>query len=298
VQLRTARSIADVMKIVGEARKVWELPLDKELWFRGEDRKHRVSTLLPKLYRHLPDDVEKVSKSLLREERNLLEEFERCGAQLCDHDDPDDWDWYFLMQHHNAPTRLLDWSDGALMAVHFAMKGDLDTTNGGFVYVLNPWGLMRDLKSRPFWKQLIKSWKDYRLARIKSGHECDEEWDVVYLPGNHLLKESSKSSKTEKPELPIEPLVLEFPQITRRVAAQRSRFMVYGSGKDWLTKWAKKKDAPIWRITIPKSSVAEVRVQLRDAGVTESVIYPDLDGLGRELDQLWSSLTKQPKFKK
>jgi len=26
---------------------------------------------------------------------------------------------------------------------------------------------------------------------------------------------------------------------------------------------------------------------LREAGVTESVVYPDLDGLGRELKQLW-----------
>jgi hypothetical protein len=30
--------------------------------------------------------------------------------------------------------------------------------------------------------------------------------------------------------------------------------------------------------------------ELRDSGVTESVIYPDLDGLGREMKQLWEEL--------
>ena len=219
---------------------------------------------------------------------------------MYDHDDVDDWDWYFLMQHHNAPTRLLDWSDGALMAVHFAVKSSLDATDGGFVYVLNPWGLMDDLKGLPSWKKIKKSWRKYRIGRMKKGHECAEEWDEVYLPGRHFLKESKSldSSKIEIPELPIEPLVLEFPQITRRVAAQRSRFMVYGSYKNWLINWAARKDAPIWRITIPKKNVAAMKIQLRDSGMTESVIFPDLDGLGREVDQLWDILKRRTKFKK
>ncbi len=300
VQQRTANSIGQVMEIVREARKAWEIPVDKELWFRGEDRKHRNSTLLPKLYRHVPKEVEKVSKTLLREEHHLHEEFQRCGAQLYEHDGADDWDWYFLMQHHNAPTRLLDWSDGALMAVHFALKSNLDATAGGVVYVLDPWGLMDDLKALPSWKKIKRDWKEYRLDRTKRGHDCSEAWDEIYLPGNHHLKEarSGKSSRVAKPELPLEPLVLEFPQMTRRVAAQRSRFIVYGSDKNWLTEWAKKENAPIWRISISKSGFAAMKTQLRDAGITESVIFPDLDGLGRELDQSWDILRRQARFKK
>ena len=49
----------------------------------------------------------------------------------------------------------------------------------------------------------------------------------------------------------------------------------------------KKPEAPIKEIVIDASMAAELRVELRESGITESVIYPDLDGLSRELDQLW-----------
>ena len=31
------------------------------------------------------------------------------------------WEWYFFMQHYGAPTRLLDWSDGDCLSLHFAL---------------------------------------------------------------------------------------------------------------------------------------------------------------------------------
>jgi FRG domain len=303
VREKRAKSIGDVMAVVSDARREWKLREDQELWFRGENIKHRSSTLVPKLYRHLNDDIQVVSKTLLREEKNFHEEFQRCGAQLYSQNDVDEWDWYFLMQHHNAPTRLLDWSDGALMAVHFAIRSDLSSNEGGYVYVLDPYQLLRDLADRPSTAAIKQSWKAYRGHRRKTGRKWPRAWDEVYLPGMHSLtgsptsKRKSHSTPT-KPELPNEPLVLEFPQITRRVAAQRSRFMVYGKDRNWLTQWAKKDIARIWRITIPKNRVIGIKTELRDAGITESVIFPDLDGLGRELDQLWDNLKRKPHFKR
>jgi hypothetical protein len=63
--------------------------------------------------------------------------------------------------------------------------------------------------------------------------------------------------------------------------------MIFGTDPFWLANFAKRKDSRLKAIRIPARSINAIRRQLRDAGVVESVIYPDLDGLGRELKQLW-----------
>jgi len=48
-----------------------------------------------------------------------------------------------------------------------------------------------------------------------------------------------------------------------------------------------KPDSSVRAIPIDGACSYQIRLELRDSGVTESVIFPDLDGLGRELRQLW-----------
>jgi hypothetical protein len=79
-------------------------------WFIGEDSINYSTVLQPKLYRQSRD-----IKKLLEYEGAIRLEFRRCATQLMTDMQPKDrWEWYFLMQHYGAPTRLLDWSDGAL----------------------------------------------------------------------------------------------------------------------------------------------------------------------------------------
>jgi hypothetical protein len=63
--------------------------------------------------------------------------------------------------------------------------------------------------------------------------------------------------------------------------------MVFGTRESWLSDEFEKPNSPIEAITIEATCVPSLKIELRESGVTESVIFPDLDGLGREMNQLW-----------
>jgi hypothetical protein len=127
-------------------------------------------------------------------------------------------------------------------------------------------------------KLLNDDWKKY-VEKHPSYDLNEDEWEDAYLPAD---EETLNEINVPRP-----PLVLDFPLITRRIAAQRSRFIVFGTDPTWLSEEFKKSDSTIKVIEIAAGSRSKLRQELRDCGVTESVIYPDLDGLGREMTQLW-----------
>jgi hypothetical protein len=137
---------------------------------------------------------------------------------------------------------------------------------------------MDKIEELPDIKLVKQGWESY-VGRHPSYGLKEDMWEDAYLPGNE--------ERLAEVNVPRPPLVLEFPLITRRIAAQRSRFIVLGTDPGWLSEEFKKEESTIRAISIAAGSRSKMRQQLRDCGVTESVIYPDLDGLGREMRQLW-----------
>lgn len=132
--------------------------------------------------------------------------------------------------------------------------------------------------NRPQLLAAMQQWKAY-VEKNPSDKLSLDKWEDAYLP----------SDDEDRAELPIPrlPLLLDFSHITRRIAAQRSRLTVFGTDPDWLAEEFRRPESTIRAITIDASFSRQIRVELRDSGITESVIYPDLDGLGREMKQLW-----------
>ena len=284
-------TLGDFIHCVSEMRKAWGLPKHKELWFRGESKDFEDTILRPELYRPAKGDngkplpLKPISK-LLAIEDDLHDEFMRNAVEH-EKESSEDWDWdsYFLMQHHEGPTRLLDWSDGALIALHFALRNKSNDKHDARVYVLEPYRLNEQLKALPDMKLAEDAWEAYAEKRPNEGYD-PSAWEDSYLP-------VSEEDFAEVP-VPRPPMVLEFPHITRRIAAQRSRFIVLGTEPNWMQDEFRKTDSTIKLITIAADARAQLRQDLRDCGITESVIYPDLDGLGREMKQLWEDRRVAP----
>jgi hypothetical protein len=260
---KRVRCLAEFLDAVNAIQDKWKCDTAVDLWFRGESTKHKTTSLVPKVYR-----PERPVDELLETEYRVFQEFTRCGHQLCDVIPEDDWEWYFLMQHHGAPTRLLDWSDGALIALHFAIADGAGDEEHRVVYVIDP------------------DWLDSAAGNPTESHlppkDDDEEDDSAdaYLPRDDY----------DRHPLPDRPLVLTFPHFTRRIGAQRSRFVAIGRDRNWLQS-LRSADGRLAAIQIDGASADAIKGELRTCGVTESVIFPDLDGLGAEMNSLWRSFT-------
>lgn len=100
---------------------------NSELLFRGQRQDKK---LLPKLARlKLNGDIKAV-------EALMLDEFKRSSLPLIEFEPKDNWDWLALAQHHGLPTRLLDWTYNALVALWFAVESAPKNNEMGVVWIL------------------------------------------------------------------------------------------------------------------------------------------------------------------
>jgi hypothetical protein len=181
-----AGSLSQYISIIVDLRQKWARGEEKELWFRAEDESHSETRLQPGLYRPAKGKPPKPVAEILKLENFMYDEFQRCATQISDVGrNNDDWEWdsYFLMQHHGVPTRILDWSDGALIALHFAVRGKpLTPTSGSIVYVLDPYWLNEILKQHGDRKDAESRWKQFSIG--DPYNTCEDEWDRLYLLEN------------------------------------------------------------------------------------------------------------------
>ena len=84
------------------------------------------------------------------------------------------------------------------------------------------------------------------------------------------------------------PAAIEPPHVDRRLAAQSSRFVIFGSTQDLMrTKAGRRSDRRVAMIRIPKESVASLQSDLDHYGITPATVFPDLSGLCQEICNRW-----------
>jgi len=107
-------SVSEFLHLVEKAKKAEEANGNKaDFIYRGQ---REDKPLRPRLGRLVPKGKRKGI------ERLMFEEFKRTSIALTDLQPETDWDFLAIAQHHNLPTRLLDWTYSALAALWFAVE--------------------------------------------------------------------------------------------------------------------------------------------------------------------------------
>jgi hypothetical protein len=250
-QINTIEAYINTIK---EITSDWD-PRSKP-WFRGEpDVKD--TPLLPSLYRPTQDGY------LLNENR-LVQSFRRMGPAFSHFQTPGKGatdEWLFLMQHLRVPTRLLDWTEGALIGLYFALGYDRPV-----VWVLDPDRLNRlstsdDISPGAF----PLTWFRPKDGTVNIGHEnIRGAWE------------------TDRVGVDL-PVAIKPTYIHPRMSAQKSCFTVHGKLKKPMPELVP--DELLVKIPIDEASVKSLQDDLSMLGITHTSVFPEAEYLARELKE-------------
>lgn len=249
-------------------------------WYRGvgSSDKHK---LVPSLYRH--PEVREL-EALLKLERRMLDDFVRQNVLHTSMPIPVGLDdalrslyLLFYLQHYGIPTRLLDWSTNPFIALYFALSSAHMAPDGktcvedAAVWVLDP-----------------VAWNHAALQQIE--HENDgplsHDADVLVTSFGPRKLTAGKLEATAIPSMYDHPAAILGVSNSARMLAQRGVFTVFGRSTDPMEdQYAAGgfKAGSLQKIVIPKADVSALFQRLLSIGYTDSVSYPDLNGLTMEI---------------
>ena len=264
--MREEKKIDDIEKFIQETKKdydEWKLGDSPWYpWFRGEPMELKHSKpLLPRLYRgNPPGDYY---------ENRLLQHFRMRAEVYGDTPHRDQTDqWLFLAQHVGLPTRLLDWTESSLAGLYFALG-----KQKGVVWMLNPFAL-----------------NNLALGKDPTGLEYNVyglTWHTREGEKNIASANINAAWQGDRGGIDL-PVAIAPTYIHTRIPAQKSCFTVHGNRKESLYEILK--DTDILRkyvIDIDESERKKMLGELRILGVSHATLFPDLDGLAKDLTQLF-----------
>jgi hypothetical protein len=176
-------------------------------------------------------------------------------------------EWLFLAQHVGLPTRLLDWTENALLALYFALKEEKPV-----VWMLDPIKLDQYVIS-PLTSQNAAQFDEFPLTWVRPE-------PPAYNIGNENIRGAWENNKGIELPVAVHPTYLH-----PRMSAQRSVFTVHGTKILPLDQLVPSYLLARFEI-LPRARQHIIR-DLAILGIQEATVFPDLDGLARELASLY-----------
>jgi hypothetical protein len=221
---------------------------EDQFWFRGHNNLAWELTPSGLRYRNL----ERRNRAI-----ELLRDFRRVAEiKLARLPQPDEeLKWLQLAQHYGIPTRLLDWTESATIALHFACLRPGKEDTDGMVFLVNPKHLSR-------------------LRRRKDKTSLDAHLEPTLIKGYFEL-DGRRGGAAGLPTVAIKPV-----WNSERLMVQRGVFTLHGSRQFSLDD----AQAPsLVAIPIVREVKEKLRVELGRVGVDEMTVFPELEHACRHL---------------
>jgi hypothetical protein len=162
--------------------------------------------------------------------------------------------WLPLMQHYGVSTRLLDWSESALVAAYFAILHDREDVDAS-IWLLSPGRMNERLNG---------------LRKIPS---------LTYPAIEPVVAGAFDQEARTTGAWAVTATVTD-----QRMVAQLSNYTLHGDG----TPLNQQPDHGHFLrvVTIPEAAVDRVRGDMNILGVRRSILFPDLQNVAQELNDL------------
>jgi hypothetical protein len=236
----------------------------------------------PVVYRGMPNSAKDLRSSLMRLasgaevsqlEGHILRNFRKYArAESAAGDSV--WNWLALAAHHSLPTRLLDWTYSPFVALHFATADLSQYQDDAVIWCVNHGETNRRLP---------------KALRKKLDQEGSNVFTVDML--NDVARTLGQLEKLAK-----EPFVvfLEPPSLDDRIVNQFALFSLMSTPTEPLDTWLMSHPEVSRQIIIPAALKWEVRDKIDQAGITERMLFPGLDGLSAWLTRYYTTPTRKP----
>lgn len=245
--------------------KQLESSADFTLWFRGTGKASY--TLAPSIHRH-PQLT--TPEKVIDLETKIIDRFNQRAVPFLHNplDRKNDWEVLFFMQHYRIPTRLLDWSENPFIALYFALTSahfEIDNkkkeyNNDVAIWILDP----------VIWNR--ESLKNFSYD--KGVLSVEESFVNSYKP------------RTPFGNIPQKPVAIFGTHNSSRIVSQRGVFTVFGKEIQPMEKTYIDEKFPqdcLIKLNFPKEKINSLLNSLTALGMTDSVVYPDLEGLSKEV---------------